>query len=276
MLFHTFNLSLHKKNILHTFSNFYRGFTNTIVIVTKRYSQKYVRKWFIKSTSIQLQLVESFYKLPNDFREATQRQNSAIPIELALPFNYFLPPTIGQMKWSSCRTDGITTFRVLESYFVGQRQRFTEMNDSPPDSTTFFRGWKRDEGGIPWKRTPRRRTMPRVKIEGTGHVFVDEEIPFEKKQLSVLRLRRDKAIRSQAANFFSSSFTIPDRALISKVDLTITISHAASPLKWTTQIFNRLPKHYFFLLLLLLLLLENITLLECVSCVRRFKYPSTL
>lgn len=46
-------------------------------------------------------------------------------------------------------------------------------------------------------------------------MFVEEEISFEKKQLSVLLLREDKATRNQPFNFFT---------LISEIDLAIMFS----------------------------------------------------
>lgn len=46
-------------------------------------------------------------------------------------------------------------------------------------------------------------------------MFVEEEISFEKKQLSVLLLREDKATRNQPSNFFT---------LISEIDLAIMFS----------------------------------------------------
>lgn len=64
------------------------------------------------------------------------------------------------------------------------------------------------EDGATW-------TIAKVKVEGTSHVFVEEEISFEKKQLSGLFLREDKATRNQPSNFFT---------LISEIDLAIMFS----------------------------------------------------
>ena len=138
-----------------------------------------IRKWFIKSTSVQWRPARRFYKLPNDFQNFQRYQ-----LNLCSPLIALYSPTIGQMKWSSCRTDGITTFPSSRELFRWTTTAFhrSERDDFPTDPATFF--FADEKGGrISWKRTPRRRTMPRVKIEGTGHVFVEEEIPLWKEAI---------------------------------------------------------------------------------------------